>query len=105
MVDRTYYTDGAKLTYQEKDHLISFIIDVENYNINYQTPAHYGQYVSLVHVLTYCNIHGEGMVRIFYYYDIRASFAYILLKLNYIANYNVIIMFFNRKSRMIVCLI
>jgi hypothetical protein len=42
MVDRTYYTDGAELTYEEKDHLISFIIDVENYNINYGTPTHYG---------------------------------------------------------------
>ena len=63
MVDRTYYTNGAKLTYQEKDHLISFIIDVENYNIIYQTPAHYDQYVPLVHVLNYGNIHGDGMVR------------------------------------------
>ena len=65
MVYRTYYTDGAELTYQEKYHLISFIIDVENYNINYQTPAHYGQYVPLVHVLNYGNIHGDAMVRFF----------------------------------------
>ena len=65
MVDRTYYTYGAELTYQEKDHLISFIIDVENYNINYETPAHYGQYVPLVHVLNYVNIHGDVMVRFF----------------------------------------
>ena len=65
MVDRTYYTTGAELTYQEKDHLISFINDVENYNINYETPAHYGQYVPLVHVLNYGNIHGDGMVRFF----------------------------------------
>ena len=53
MVDITYYIDGAELTYQEKDYLISFIIDIENYNINYQTPAHYGQYVPLVYVLNY----------------------------------------------------
>ena len=65
MVDMTYYMDDAKLTYQEKDHLISFIIDVENYNINYQTPTHYGQYVPLVHVLNYGNNHGDGMVRFF----------------------------------------
>ena len=65
MVDRTYYTDGAELTYLEKNHLISFIDDVEKYNINYQTPAHYGQYVPLVHVLNYGNIHGDGMVRFF----------------------------------------
>ena len=37
------------------------------------------------------------MVRFFYYYDIRASFAYILLKLNYIPNYDIIIMFFQHK--------
>ena len=42
MVDRTYYTDGTELTCEEKDHLISFIIDVENYKINYETPAYYG---------------------------------------------------------------
>ena len=65
MVDKTYYTDGAELTYHVKDHLISFIIDVENYNINYQTPAHYGQYMPLVHVLNYGSIHGNGMVRFF----------------------------------------
>ena len=65
MVDRTYYTDGAELTYQEKDHLISFVNDVENYNINYQTPAHYGQYVPLVHVLNYGNYHGDTLVRVF----------------------------------------
>ena len=63
MVDRTYYTDGAELTYQEKDHLILFIIDVENYNINYHVPAYYGQYVPLVHVLNYGNINGDIMVR------------------------------------------
>ena len=65
MVDRTYYTDGAELTYQEKDHLISFINDVENYNVNYETLAHYGQYVPQVHMLNYGNIHGDGMVRFF----------------------------------------
>lgn len=65
MVDRTYYTDGAELTYQEKNHLISFINDLENYNIYYQTPAHYGQYVPLVHMLNYGDIHGDGMVRFF----------------------------------------
>ena len=65
MVDKTYYTDGAELTYHVKDHLISFIIDVENYNINYQTLAHYGQYMPLVHVLNYDNIYGDVMVRYF----------------------------------------
>ena len=65
MVDRTYYIDGSELTYQEKDHLISFITNLENYNIYYQTPPHYGQYVPLVHVLNYVNIHGDKMVRFF----------------------------------------
>ena len=65
IVDRTYYTDGSELSYEEKDHLISFIIDVENFNINYETSPYYGQYVPLVHVLNYGNIHGDGMVRFF----------------------------------------
>ena len=50
MVDITYYTDGTELTYQEKNHLILFINDLENYNIYYQTHAHYGQYMPLVHM-------------------------------------------------------
>ena len=80
MVDRTYYTDGAELTIEEKGHLISFIVDVENYNINYETPAHYGP---LVHVLNYGNIHGDAMVRFF---SITTSC---------IANYEVITICFN----------
>ena len=63
MVDRTYYTDGSELTYQEKNHLIAFCTDLENYNIYNQTPQHYGKYVPLVHVLNYGNIHGDAMVR------------------------------------------
>ena len=63
MVDITYYTDGSELTYREKNHLISFITDLENYNIYYQTPPHYGQYMPLVHVLNYGNINGDSMVR------------------------------------------
>jgi len=65
MVDRTYYTDGSELTYQEKNHLIAFCTDLENYNIYYETPQHYRQYVPLVHVLNYGNIHGDVMVRFF----------------------------------------
>ena len=65
MVDRTYYTDGSELTYQEKNHLIAFITDLKNYNMYYQTRTHYGQYMPLVHVLNYANIHGDVMVRIF----------------------------------------
>ena len=51
MVDRTYYTEGSELTYQEKNLLIAFCTDLENYNIYNRTPQHYGQYVPLVHVL------------------------------------------------------
>ena len=65
MVDRTYYTDGSELTYQEKNHLVTFCTDLENYNIYNKTPPHYGQYMSLVHVLNYGNIHGDAMVRFF----------------------------------------
>ena len=65
MVDRTYYTDGSELTYQEKNHLTAFCTKLENYNTYYQTPPHYGQYMSLVHVLDHNNIHGDAMVRFF----------------------------------------
>ncbi len=63
MVDRTYYTDGSELTYQEKNHLVPFCTNLENYNIYYQTPPNYGQYVTLVHVLNYGNINVDSMVR------------------------------------------
>ena len=76
MVDRTYYTNGLELTYQEKNHPIAFITDLENYNMYYQTPPHYGQYVSLVHMLNYGNIHEDKMVRFFTITrHPRASFA------------------------------
>ena len=65
MVDKTHYTDGSELTYKEKNHLVAFCTDLENYNIYNQTPQHYGQYVPLVHVLNYGNIHGDAMVRFF----------------------------------------
>uniref|UniRef100_A0A8R7VGP6 Uncharacterized protein n=1 Tax=Triticum urartu TaxID=4572 RepID=A0A8R7VGP6_TRIUA len=62
MVDRTYYTEGSELTYQEKNHLVGFCTDLENYNIYNQTPQHYGQYVPLVHVLNYGNYHGDTLI-------------------------------------------
>ena len=65
MVDKTHYTDGSELTYQEKNHLVAFCTDLENYNIYNQTPQHYGQYVPLVHVLNYGNYHGDTLVRFF----------------------------------------
>ena len=65
MVDKTHYTDGSELTYKEKNHLIAFCTDLENYNIYNQTPQHYGQYVPLVHVLNYGNYHGDTLVRFF----------------------------------------
>lgn len=61
MVNRTYYIDGSELTYQEKNHLVAFCTGLENYNIYNKTPLHYGQYVPLVHVLNYGNIHGDVM--------------------------------------------
>ena len=64
MVDKTHYTDGSELTYQEKNHLVGFCTDIENYNIYNQTPHHYGPpYVPLVHVLNYGNYYGDTLVR------------------------------------------
>ena len=65
MVDKTHYTDGSELTYKEKNHLIAFCTDLENYNVYNRTPQHYGQYVPLVHVLNYGNYHGDTLVRFF----------------------------------------
>ena len=65
MVDRTYYTDGSELTYQEKNQLVTFCTYLENYNIYYKTPPHYGQYVPLVHVFNYANYHGDTLVSFF----------------------------------------
>ena len=103
MVDKTHYTDGSELTYKEKNHLIAFCTDLENYNVYNRTPQHYGQYAPLVRVLNYGNYHGDTLVR-FLLLRHWCIFC-ILLKLNYIANYEVFTMFFNKKSRWIVCLI
>ena len=63
MVDRTYYyNDEAQLTYKEKDGLIAFVTDLENYNSYYQTPQNYGQYVPLVHAVSYGNINEDSML-------------------------------------------
>jgi len=64
MVDRTYYyNDEAQLTYKEKDGLIAFFTDLDNYNSYYRTPQNYGQYVPLVHAVCYGNINADSMVR------------------------------------------
>ena len=65
MVDKTHYTDGSELTYKEKNHLVRFCTDIENYNIYNQTPQHYGQYMPLVHVFNYGNYHGDTLVNFF----------------------------------------
>ena len=65
MVDRTYYTDGSELTYQEKNHLIVFCTDIENYYTYYQTPPNCGEHVPLVHVLNHGNFNGDTPVRYF----------------------------------------
>ncbi|KAI4979071.1 hypothetical protein ZWY2020_015824 [Hordeum vulgare] len=62
MVDKTHYTDGSELTYKEKNHLITFCTDLENYNVYNRTPQHYGKYVQLVHVLNYGNYHGDTLI-------------------------------------------
>ncbi len=65
MVDKTHYTDGSELTYREKNHLIAFYTDLENYNTYYRTPLNYGEYVPLVHVLNHGNFYGDTLVRFF----------------------------------------
>ena len=65
MVDKTHYTDGSELTYQEKNHLIAFCTDLESYNTYYDTPPNYGQYVPLVHVLNHGNFYEDTLVRFF----------------------------------------
>ncbi|XBH84852.1 hypothetical protein VPH35_072922 [Triticum aestivum] len=59
MVDRTNYTDGSQLTYQEKTHLVAYCTEIENYNAFYRTPPNYGEYMPLVHVLNNDNFHGD----------------------------------------------
>ena len=64
MVDKTHYTDGTEITYEEKNHLIAFS-KLENYNTHYHTPPNYGQYVPLVHVWNHDNFHGDILVIFF----------------------------------------
>ena len=75
MVDKTHYTDGFELTYKEKNHVIASCTDLENYNIYNRTPQHYGQYVPLVHVLTYGN-YMDTLVRFFTIMTSVHLFAY-----------------------------
>ena len=56
-------SSDLELTYKEKTHLVGFCTDLENYNIYFKTPPHYGQYVPLVHVLNYGNYYGDTLVR------------------------------------------
>ena len=65
MVERTNYTNGSELTYQEKNHLVAYCTETENYNAFYRTPPNYGQYVPLVHVLNHDNFSGDTLVRFF----------------------------------------
>ena len=65
MVDKTHYTDGSKLTYREKNHLIAFFTLLEDYNNYDRTPPNYGEYVPLVHVLNHGNFSRDTLVRFF----------------------------------------
>ena len=65
MVDRTNYIDGSELTYQEKNHLVAYCTEIENYNAFYRTTPNNGEYVPVVHVLNYGNYHGDALVRFF----------------------------------------
>ncbi|XBI93412.1 hypothetical protein VPH35_030266 [Triticum aestivum] len=59
MVHRTNYTDGSELTYQEKNHLVTYCTEIENYNAFHRTPPNYSQYVPLLHVLNHDNFLGD----------------------------------------------
>ena len=65
MVDKTNYTDGSELTYQEKNHLVTYCTEIENYNAFHRTPPNYSQYVPLLHVLNHDNFLGDILVRFF----------------------------------------
>uniref|UniRef100_A0A8I6XKM3 Uncharacterized protein n=1 Tax=Hordeum vulgare subsp. vulgare TaxID=112509 RepID=A0A8I6XKM3_HORVV len=62
IVDRTYYSFGSNLTWLEKNHLISFIHDVDNHAKNYMTGNIYHEYVPLVHQLSPHNIISDNFV-------------------------------------------
>ena len=102
MVDKTHYTDGSELTYKEKNHMIAFCTFFENYKIYYRTPPNYGEYVPLVHVLNHNNFSGDTLV---WFFTITTSVHLLHTSKTSTSNYEVIIMFFNRNSRWIVCLI
>ena len=63
VVDKTYYSYGAELTCEEINHFVSWINDVENFKTSHFIPPNYDQYMPLVHVLNYGNIHQDIMVR------------------------------------------
>jgi hypothetical protein len=84
MVDRTYYGYGAELNCEEIHHFVSWIKDVENFKTNYlHISPSYSQYVPLVRVLNYDNIHRDIMVRIFLLCH-ECIYCIYSFKLNYI---------------------
>ena len=96
----TYYCPGAELNCEEISHYVSWLEDLhtvktiyfpklENLSTENVRP--------IVFVLNYGHIYLGKMVR-FLLFVLSASFAYIIIKLNFIAKY-VTRMFFNRDSR------
>src|SRR5215216_6055067 len=100
LVDRTVHCPGAELNCEEISHYVSWLEDLHTDKTNY---FHALENLStqnvrpIVFVLNYGHIYLGKMVR-FLLFVLSASLAYIIFKLNFIANY-VTMMFFNRNSR------
>ena len=104
VVDKTYYTYGSELTCEEINHLVSWIKDVETFKTSHNISPSYDQYMPLVHMLNYRNIHRDIMVRFFPLCHQCIFCTYSSEAKLHFAKY-VIMMFFNRTSRRIVCLV
>ena len=65
VVDKTYYSYGSELNWEEINSLVSFIKDVETLKNNYENGKPYSGYVPLVHMLNHGNICEDSMVRFF----------------------------------------
>ena len=63
IVDKTYYTYGSELTWEEKNSLVFFVNDVLTFKSIYGADQNSTRYVPLVHTLTNINIYRKCMVR------------------------------------------
>lgn len=61
IVDKTYYTSGTTLTWQEKRYLVSFVDGIQWLMDTYSAGQNDAPYVPLVHALNKTNIHNKYM--------------------------------------------